>query len=75
MDLADNSQSIHGSTGVMLVPPLEWRVLSVQQPWAWLICYGLVLDQRAGLPAFRCRGKLGLWRPTPEIFAFYGRRL
>ncbi|MDP1671912.1 MAG: ASCH domain-containing protein [Burkholderiales bacterium] len=131
----------------MLVPPLEWRVLSVRQPWAWLICYGpkpvenrtwstkyrgqllihasleidleavaalrlrdvylpreyvtgsivgraqlidcvdqhaspwfvgpwgLVLDQRRGLPVFKCRGKLGLWRPTPEIMAFYEGRL
>jgi hypothetical protein len=132
----------------MPVPPFSARVLSVQQPWAWLICYGpkpvenrawrtsyrglllihasqavdleavaalrnypgvrlpidyvtgaivgraqlvdcvedypsewfcgpygLVLDQRAGLPAFRCRGKLGLWRPTPEILAFYEGRL
>lgn len=129
-------------------PPEPWRVLSVQQPWAWLICYGpkpvenrtwrthyrgnllihaslaidleavaalrnypgvrlpieyvtgaivgrahlvdcvdwhpsewfcgphgLVLDHRAGLPVFKCRGKLGLWRPTPEILAFYEGRL
>ena len=135
------------STEEMPVPPLEWRVLSVQQPWAWLICYGpkpvenrtwrtafrgpllihasltidleavaalrargvhlpreyvsgaivgrarlvdcisscdsewfvgpygFVLEDRAGLPAFKCKGRLGLWRTTPEILAFYAGRL
>lgn len=146
MPLPDKSSSIHGSPRVLPGGGLEIRVLSVQQPWAWLICFGdknvenrtwtthyrgrllihaslaidleavaalrariwlprdyvtgaivgraqlvdcvnesaspwfcgphaLVLEQRAGLPAYRCRGKLGLWRPTPEILTFYEGRL
>lgn len=147
MDLSDHSTPIHGSTREMPIPPLDWRILSVQQPWAWLICYGtkpvenrtwrtkyrghllihaslaidleaiamlrsrgvylpreyvtgsivgraqlvdcvdhhdsewfcgpygLVLEHRAGVPVFKCRGKLGLWRPTSEILAFYEGRL
>lgn len=147
MNLCANPRINPLSTGEMPVPPLEWRVLSVQQPWAWLICYGnkcvenrtwetryrgpllihasqvidleaiaalrgrgehlpreyvtgsivgraqlvdcisdctskwfvgpygFVLAQRAGLPAFKCKGKLGLWRPSPEILAFYAGRL
>lgn len=147
MGLTENSEPIHGSTREMPVPPLSVRVLSVQQPWAWLISYGpksvenrtwrtayrgpllihaslqidleavaalrergvhlpreyvtgaivgrarlvdvitscssewfvgpygLLLADRAGLPVFKCRGKLGLWRPTPEILSFYKGRL
>ncbi len=36
--------------------------------------YGFVLDERAGLPAFHCRGALSLWRPTPAILDFYKGR-
>ncbi len=147
MDLTENRKSIHGSTGEMPIPPLIARVLSVQQPWAWLICYGpkpvenrtwrtsyrglllihasktidleavaalrargvhlprdyvtgaivgrarlvdvvtecrsewfvgpygLMLDERSGLPVFKCKGRLSLWRPTPEILSFYEGRL
>lgn len=147
MDLPDNRKTIHGSTREMPMPPFSARVLSVQQPWAWLICYGpkpvenrtwstiyrglllihasqtidleavaalrargvhlpreyvtgaivgrarlvdvvtrcssewfvgpygLMLEERRGLPVFKCKGRLSLWRPTPEIIAFYEGRL
>ncbi len=147
MGLIDNRSFIHGLGRVLPGGGPEIRVLSVQQPWAWLICFGekdvenrtwttnyrglllihasltidldavammrtrgvwvpenyitgaiigranlvdcvsysaspyfcgpnaLVLDRRAGLPVYRCRGKLGLWRPAPDILSFYEGRI
>lgn len=54
-----------------------WLMGCIQEsesPW-FVGPYGFLLAKREGLPVFKCKGKLGLWRPSPEILAFYAGRL